>query len=359
MSVAARSLNAAKTSISARQVREPERWVASFRDLQQRLSASSGVAAASGISNAPLSGGFFTGPFASDALSERTWNTRAADYLWVLPGYFDVLRTPLLAGRDLAWADQTSGRRVVVVDETLARAAWPGGDAVGKRLKLNLGAGTANAREEWFDVVGVAQHTRRRELRRIGLPQVYLPVWSEPRPHLTLVVRQDSPATDLAAVVRRWSGEGTGRPVHTIQTMKAYKAAILAEDRAVLGLLGGLAALALLLCVVGVYGVVSYSFSQRTQEIGVRMSLGASRDDVLGLVLRSGAALAVRGVVLGLGLALAVTRALERLVFGVSTVDPVTYAVVSVALVGVALLACWLPARRAARVDPLVALRYE
>ena len=343
----------AKVPVSRQKFSSPaSRWNF-YRQLKEGVDALPGVRSSSAISLLPLGGGFFTSPYAYDPATEETWGRLSADYLSVVPDYFQTLGTRILVGRDFSELDSESERLLVIVDETLARQAWPDQNPVGKLLKIDLSAGAGQGDPQWAEVIGVVQHTRRYQLHRDGRPQVYLPFWSRPAFTMSLVVRSTTDPSALVPAVRsEVRSLGSGRPVHTIRTMDEYVYDAMADSRFALVLMGIFSSIALVLSVVGIYGVISYSVSQRTHEIGIRMALGAQPRDIFKLVVGQGMVLTLIGVGVGLAASFALTRFLESLLFGVSATDPATFA-------GVALLACYLPARRATKVDPLVALRYE
>jgi predicted permease len=275
----------------------------------------------------------------------------------VSPGYFDTMGIRLLRGRQFEERlDREDSPPVAVVSETTARRLWPGEDAVGKRIQ----PGNADP-DGWIEVVGVVNDVRQFELTSEPRLQMYLPYvqfqWFVPR---QLVVKTDVEPASLAAAVRKTVWElDKDQPVSDVRTMEEVLSNSIARQRFSTLLLGIFASLALLLAAVGIYGVMSYAVAQRTREIGIRMALGAQAGSVLRLMIGQGLKLASAGVVLGLAGALLLTRLMSSLLFGVSATDPLTLVTISLVLVGVALLASYIPARRAAKVDPLVALRYE
>jgi putative ABC transport system permease protein len=263
------------------------------------------------------------------------------------------MRIPIVAGRAFSEQDKDGSPLVVIVNEELARRYF-GGNALGKRLKF-LGS-NASSRE----IVGVVRTAKYRNMREQPLPFIYLPLGQETLPDMTLMVRTaadpDLLAGPLSKEMRALNKEV---PVFSVQTMNKLIGGQLAADRMIAVLLSIFGSGALLLAAIGIYGVMAYSAAQRTREIGIRIALGAEQRDILRLILGQGMVLIVIGAGIGLALALAATRVLKSLLFGVSATDPLTFVSVVMVLVGVALLACYLPARRAMKVDPLVALRYE
>jgi putative ABC transport system permease protein len=267
------------------------------------------------------------------------------------PNYFNTLGIPLLAGRDFNAQDRTGSPAVVIVNEVFARR-YLGGNAVGKRLKFGSG--------QFREIVGVVRTSKYRNLREEPLPFIYTPLAQEPQSGMTLMVRTlDDPAALAGAVRNELRAVNKDVPLFSVQAMAQRIADQLAADRVVAVLLSVFGASALLLAAIGIYGVVGYAVAQRTHEIGIRIALGADRQDILKLIVGQGMVLIAVGAAIGLALALAATQLLKSLLFGVSATDPLTFVSVVIVLVGVALLACYLPARRAMKVDPLVALRYE
>ncbi|HKP14391.1 MAG TPA: ABC transporter permease, partial [Blastocatellia bacterium] len=275
----------------------------------------------------------------------------------ISPGYFDTMGIQLLRGRRFdERLDREDSTPVAVVSETMARRLWPGEDPLGKRIQ----PGDADP-NGWIEVVGVVNDVRQLDLTSEPRLQMYLPYvqfqWFVPR---QLVVKTDVEPASLAAAVSKAVWElDKDQPVSDVRTMEEVLSNSIARQRFSTLLLGIFAALALLLAAVGIYGVMSYAVAQRTREIGIRMALGAQAGGVVRLVIGQGLKLASAGVVLGLAGALLLTRLMSSLLFGVSATDPLTLATISLVLVGVALLASYIPARRAAKVDPLTALRYQ
>jgi putative ABC transport system permease protein len=266
--------------------------------------------------------------------------------------YFSTMGIPVVAGRDFNAQDREGGPSAVIVNEEAARRYY-GGNAVGKRLKIGSDS-------PFSEIVGVVRNAKYRNLREQSLPFIYIPLGQEHHAGMVLMVRTaGDPAALVASVRSEMRALNKDVPVFSVQTMEERIGGQLAADRMIAVLLSVFAGGALLLAAIGIYGVMGYAVAQRTHEIGIRIALGAEQRDILRLVLGQGVLLILIGAGIGLVLAFAATRVLQSLLFGVSATDPLTFAVVLLVLVGVALLACYLPARRATKVDPLVALRYE
>ncbi len=284
---------------------------------------------------------------------ERTANTPVALYSRVSPGYLQAMDTRLVQGRDFTEQDDDKAVSVAIVNETFARRFWPGEDPIGKRF--SLGEPNAPMRQ----VIGVAEDGKYAGLNEDQRPFVYRPIWQSYSGSTTVIVRTEAEAGQLLAAVRREVQQLDSHLPVTSSTLVERMSLPLLPARITASVLGGFGLLALVLAAIGIYGVMSYSISRRTHEIGVRMALGAQKTDVLKLVMRRGILLTLTGLAIGLATALALTRLIKSLLFGVSAVDPATFAIALLILAAVALLACYLPARRAANVDPMVALRYE
>jgi macrolide transport system ATP-binding/permease protein len=328
-----------------------------YRDLETRISAMPGVVSEAQAFTVPL--GYIS---SAQAVSipqrpvEPGKQPPSVGNNSVTPGYFKTLRIPLLRGRDFTDADSPTTQPVAVISEAMAKKFWPSEDAIGKRFTIK------DAAAKSIEVVGVVQDAKYRDVTEEPQPYFYLPLNQSYLSMRTIHVRTSVPPETLAVQIEEQISElAPGLPVSEVQNMRqALQGAngfffynFGAQLTAVLGLLG------LVLAVVGIYSVVSYAAAQRTQEIGIRIAMGASPGDILKMVLRQG--LGVVGIGLGLGLviSLAGTRLLGGLVIGIKPSDPLTFAVVVLLLTAIALFACWIPARRATRIDPLVALRHE
>jgi predicted permease len=267
--------------------------------------------------------------------------------------YFNAMGIPLRNGRAFTSQDARPGAGMVIVTESFVKHHFPGESAIGKRIRV----GGAKA---WLTVVGVVGDVRQSGLAKDARPEVYSLELGDMGGELSFVMRiVGEPANLLSAVRAAVAEVEPNQSLHNVMTMEQRLANTTTSRRLNTALLGCFAAVALLLAVVGIYGVTSYAVTQRRREIGVRMALGAQKSDVLGLIIHGGLRLTLLGVAIGLAGAFALTRYLSSQLYSVRATDPVTFLAVAVALTGVALLACWLPARRAAKVHPMEALRYE
>ena len=320
-----------------------------YRQLLERVRARPGVRAASLASVLPLSGSF-------DGTQVRPVGGAGAEpvrvgFAVVEGAYFGALSVPLRAGRSFGERDRAGAPRVVIVNETLARRLWPGENPLGKRLRDGQGEA---------EVVGLAADGKHQSLREEPAAFMYLPFGQGYQGTMTLVVRHDGPAAPaLAAMRAELRALDPNVPLARAMPMEVMVGESLTAQRMAATMVGAFGAVGLLLAAVGVYGVLAYQVSQRTREIGVRMALGAGRASVLRLVLRQGMGLAAVGVAAGLVLALPASRALAGMLNGLSATDPATFVSVPLLVGAAAFLASWLPARRATRVDPMVALRSE
>ncbi|MGB8835501.1 MAG: FtsX-like permease family protein, partial [Candidatus Acidiferrales bacterium] len=275
----------------------------------------------------------------------------------VSPNYFQTAGITFISGRNFDDSDNATSPKVVIVNQTLASRYWPSGSAVGKRLSIEQGH---DGHARWSEIIAVVKDTRDVDLSSAPKAEVYTPLAQHAASSMSLLVRSQLPTNGIEASIRD-AVESVDRdqPVGKMTTLEQAIALSVAEPRFRTQLLGIFAALGLALTLVGIFGVISYSVSQRTREIGIRMALGAQGNDVLREALWGGMKLALTGLAIGMIAALALTRLMTSLLFDVRPVDLPTYAAVAVLLSCVALAACYFPARRATKVDPLVALRYE
>jgi predicted permease len=349
---------AMQVSLPMNKYKEPAQRAGFDRQLLEEVRALPGVKSAATITSLPMSGWNQSGSFSIEGRQVAPNESRPHGDRWMASDdYFQTMGIPLVKGRYFDARDTAEAPGVAIVSEKLAQKYWPGEDPVGKRITFEGG----QQQPRWREVVGVVGHVRNEGLEGESRGQYYVPYAQRPNnPDLFLVVRADGDPTVLAPLVRgRIASVDRDLPVYKVTTMEKLVSDSLTQRRFSMFLFGVFAALALALAVVGLYGVMSYAVTQRTHEIGLRMALGAQARDVLRMVVGQGMALA--GVGLGLGLlgAFALTRYMSSLLYEVSAVDPLTYAGIALLLAAVALLAAFLPARRATKVDPMVALRYE
>ncbi len=334
---------------------EAEAGRAFYRELLARVEAQPGVERASLVRFAQLGSSFAQGQvFAEGRDAGEGGEGTSTGSNVVGPRYFQTMGTSLVRGRDFNDADRMGAPAVAVVNETLAARLWPGEDALGKRLSFDGPKGP------FLEVVGVARDGKYRSLGDRSRPYFYRPLMQTYDPRMTLVVRTSGEPAALAGSVReQLRALDPNLPVAEMRTLEEQFDTSLLPARIAAWTLGGFGLLALCLAAIGIYGVVSYSVAQRTREIGVRMALGAGRGDVLRLVMGEGLSVVGLGMAAGLLLAFAATRVLGGFLYGVGATDPVTFAGVPLLLGTIALAAGYLPARRATKVDPMVALRYE
>jgi predicted permease len=334
-----------------------------LKDLRTDLSATPGTQSVGGLSHLPLDeglGNWYSYYWAEGAPVQQQ-NTVMADHRSTLPGYFRTIGATLLAGRDFEDTDDAAHTHVAIVDDTVAEETWPGQDAIGKKLSVeDSPTGPFQFERESIVVVGVVKHIQAHSLTSKGRGQIYLPVPLAPRPVYSLVVRTTAPMQTFAAYVQQAVKKlDKEMPVSNLRPQMEYVEKARAQTRFVTVLAGALAALALFLACIGIYGVTSNSVAQRKREIAIRMAVGADSADVGRMVLRQSGLPVVAGVLAGLAMAAAVTPLLSGLLYGVRPSDPLTYATISVVLVAVGVLACYIPARRATKVDPMTTLRSE
>jgi predicted permease len=329
-----------------------------FRTLQKNLAALPGVEAAGLTSHLPFDDTLpnWYSYYWPEGAAKQDQNTVMADHRSVLPGYFSGIGAVFVAGHDFDSFDVAENRAIAIVDDTVARKAWPNGDAVGQRLNVENG----DFERDTVEVIGVVKHIQYHSLTDQVRGQVYLLYPRAIRQHMAFTIRSSSDPQILVPLLRQEVAKlDKDLPIYNIQSMDDYVAKARRSTRFLVWLAGAMAGIALLLACTGIYGVTSRAVSQRTNEIGVRVALGAQARDIFRVIVREGMAPVAAGVFAGLVLSLLLTPLITSLLFGVRPADFGTFLASSIFLAGVGLLACYFPARRAIRVDPLVALRYE
>jgi putative ABC transport system permease protein len=334
-----------------------DQWRDFYQQVSERIAALPGVEAA-GLTSEIFIGGNPDGLITIEGASPDGSATARIPFRGdvISEGLLETLRVPLRKGRFFNAQDNQAAVPVTIINETMARRFWPGEDVLGKRFKL----GPAQSTNPWLTVVGVVGDMRRQSLERQPIAQIFQPYLQSSERRLILLIRATGEPIHLAPVVRsEILALDKTVLVSGIATLESQLDQRVAERRFQTWLLALFSALALLLAAVGIYGLMSYTVTQSAREFGIRMALGAQPRDLVRLVIGHGLALSATGVVIGLAAAFALTRVLAGLLFGVTTTDPTTFLVAPLVLLLVALLACFVPARRATKVDPMVALRHE
>jgi len=329
-----------------------------MREVLRRVAALPGVEEASigGGGSLPLVRARNQFAFAIEGRPADSERVPVAELASVSPGHFHVLEIPILLGRNFSDSDDDKGLPVALVDQTLANRYWPKENPIGKRIR----PGPANSTNPWLKIVGVVGDARTDSIESQGVPHIYVPDFQAPAYSSVIYLRTTGdPGTLGDAIRREVVAVDPNVPVYGVRTLDDVVARSVAERRFALQILGFFAGVALLLAAIGIYGVMAYTFSQRTHEIGIRMALGAQPRDILRTAVSEGMTLVAAGLGSGLVGALILTRFLRSMLYAVTPSDPLTFAALSALLAAVALLACFVPALRATRVDPLVALREE
>jgi len=326
-------------------------------DVGERVGAVAGVRSVSAVSHLPLAGGGAGRDFVIQGRPDPSPSDEpSANYSLICPNYFQTMGIPLLKGREFSARDTVNAPQVVIVNDSLAKRYWPNEDAVGRTFKLGGPRSTA----PWLTIVGVVRDTHFWSLDYQIVPQMFRPYTQAAWPIMTVVARTAGDPVVFATAIRKAAGDiDREQPVSNVITMEQVIHDSLGFRRFPMLLLGTFAMVALVLAAVGIYGVMSYSVAQRTQEIGIRMALGANRGEVLRLILGRSLVPVLAGVGIGIAGALALTRVLTSLLFQVSASDPFTFTVVSLLLISVAAIASLAPAVKAASVNPVIALRHE
>jgi putative ABC transport system permease protein len=349
----------AKIAPSASKYPDPKSRVSFYSQVIEKLRTLPAVTSVGMVMNLPLSGASMNRGFKVEGRPEPKPDENVSmDYQVVNSDYFSTLEIPIVRGRGLTEQDNETAPRVIVINEAMAHAFWPNEDPVGKRMAI----GESSKDTSWRTIVGVVGSVRHAGLTEEPVPCAFidyrqdLESWSR----MAFVMKTSTEPSSLTSTVRSsLVAIDPQQPVYAIEPLEKLIDGSVAPRRFVLSLIGGLALVALLLAMVGIYSVISFSVSERTREIGIRMALGAKRRDVLRMILGQGMRVSALGIVMGLAIALGLTRLLRTMLFEVSTTDPLTFGLVATMVSLVALMACYLPARRATRVDPLVALRDE
>jgi predicted permease len=334
-----------------------DKLIAFSNGLLEKLRAIPGVQHAAVAANPPFLLGWQTG-FLPEGMPEPAPGQFPSIEMAVIHGdYFAALKTPLLRGRNFTPQDTKSAPPVVIIDQVTAEKYFPGEDPVGKRVRMQTGP----EGETWREIVGVVPRLKVYGFdAQVSLPQGYLPQLQVPNTGLTILLRTAAPAHTFERTLRQIVASlDPAQPVFDLKPMHERVAETWAAPRLMAFLLGAFAVLALSLAIVGIYGVMAYNGLRRTREIGVRLALGARRRQIVTMMLGQGARLLGIGLLVGFAGAIGLSRAMRSVLFEVNATDPATYITVSLLLAGAAIVACWIPARRAARVDPMITLRSE
>ena len=343
--------------VPAARYAEPDQVRSFYREVLRRVGSLPGVAKVGGSNGIPLSGSGGSGTTTIDNpafLDDR--GTPEADQRIVTPGYFEAMGMTLLSGRLFDERDSETGQPVAIIDETMARTFWANEDPLGKRIKRGGRQGT----QPWLTIIGVVRHVRNRTLEEPSRVQLYMPHAQVPTTGMSLAVKAHvDPRTLSTAIQREVLAVDREQPVWAIRTMDELMATSVMRRQLIMTLLSLFAGIALTLAAVGIYGVISYWVTQRSHEIGIRVAIGASRLDVLKMVLGQSMSIVLIGVAIGLAGAVALTRVMGTLLYNVSTTDIATFGVYSAVLILVGLFSSYLPARRATRIDPVAMLRQQ
>jgi len=338
--------------------RPPEKRAAFLREAVRRVSAISGVegVAIGGSNSLPMGSARNGFPFVIEGRPADSERSPVAEFAGISPNYFEILGTPVIQGRVFLDSDEPKSQPVAIIDQTLANRYWPGDNPLGKHIQLFQ----ANPQNPWITIVGVVGDMKSDGFDAPTAPHIYLPAFQGPPYASVLFLRTHASPGALGDQIRAAvQSIDSNLPLFGVRTMDDVISRSMAERRFALEILAIFAAVALLLAAIGIYGVMSYTFSRRIHEIGIRVALGAQRMDILRMALGEGMRLVMLGLIAGLIGAAALTRFLRSLLFNVTSTDPLVFASIAALLAAVALLACYIPARRATRVDPLVALREE
>jgi putative ABC transport system permease protein len=351
-------LLAMQISLPQTKYRDPQQIDAFFVQVLEKIEALPGVEGAGVCTSLPMSGSGSSGSFSIEGRTVAPGEMAPWGNRWFAgPTYFQTMAIPLLKGRYFDGRDVRNAPQVAIIDETMEQKFWADEDPIGKRISFQR---DPQGNPIWREIVGVVTHVKQRGLEGESPVQYYVPHRQIPASGVFLVARTTSEPASLTGAVRGSIQEVDPElPVFRVTTMERMVSDSMTQRRFAMTLLGIFAVVALILASVGLYGVMSYSVTHRTNEIGIRMALGAGVRDVLGMMVGQGMKLSLAGLGIGLALAFLLTYVMRSLLFNVSASDPLTYLGVALVLGAVSLLACYLPARRAAKVDPMEALRYE
>jgi putative ABC transport system permease protein len=349
-----RNALAVTVSLPGKKYSKDDQQSAFFSELIGKVSALPGVSSVGATQALPIQGDFLLGFSIQGRPPDAPGEDHSTNYYAVSSDYFKAMGIPLVRGRVFTEQDRKDAPRVAVINEEMARKFFPDEDPIGKRINVTMGP------ETFREIVGIVGDVKQYGLAQPTTLQTYEPYLQAPFSGMTLVVRAEGSLAPLAGAIRsQVLAIDKEQPISRTRPLEQIVSESVAKQQFLMLLLGIFAAAALILAAVGLYGVMSYSVTQRTHEIGIRAALGAQQKDVLKLVVGQGMVLALTGVGIGLGAAFALTRVMATLLFGVSATDPLTFVAIPAILAGVALAACFVPARRATKVDPMIALRYE
>jgi len=343
-------------SLPRRKYSEEPRQVAFFQQLLEKVSHLPGVQAAGASNVIPMDNDFVLAFEVQGRAPLPPGAGQSTNFYGVSADYFKAMGIPLRRGRLITERDTADSPHVALINETMAKKIFPNEDPIGKRISF----GRSDDKPDWYEIVGIVGDVKHYALDQETTSQTYEPFTQQTFSSMSLVVRTTGdPANMTAAIRNEVLSLDKEQPISGIKTLDQLVSTSIAQQQFSMLLLGVFAVVALALAAIGIYGVLSYAVTQRTHEIGIRMALGAGRRDVLRLVVGHGMLLTMAGVGTGLVAAFALTRLMSTLLFGVSATDPVTFSLIALLLMAIALLACWIPARRATNVDPMIALRYE
>ena len=323
--------------------------------IEERIRSLPGVQSVGLIGRLPLGGRQWTQPYGLEGQVPEEWNANEANFRVVTADYFDAMGTRLVAGRHFVDEDDRQDLRVTIIDETMARRIAPDQNVLGKTIGFPL-----DGHPVWAQIVGVVENVHHASLRQDSHETLYVPYRHEASREVSFVVRAGTDPAVLAGPIRREiQSLASHLPIYNVRTMNDYLSRSIGAERFAFRLIGIFALIAVTLASIGLYGVIAYSVRQRTHEIGIRMALGAGRTSVMKQVVSQGMTLAATGLFIGTAVSMIGVRFSAALLFGVAGIDPATYLGVSTLLMGVAFLACYVPARRASAVDPMMSLRGE